>query len=78
MTNCICCSFHHSLVEAYSEQATGQNSPKKNWRHILNLDFSRSITLCVPRVYKSTFKTWFKNKASFYLLDALGREYMAS
>lgn len=32
----------HSIVKAYSEQAIGQNSPNKNWRHILNLDFLSS------------------------------------
>lgn len=35
------------------------------------LGFSLAITLCVTGVLKSKFKTWFKNKASFCLLDAL-------
>lgn len=32
-------SFNHSLEKAFSERVTGQNSPKKKWRHTRDLDF---------------------------------------
>lgn len=78
MTNCIHCSFDHFLAKAFSERVTGQNSPKKNWRHIRNLGFlSQHYVLLGFK--KVSLKPGLKTKLPFtFWMPCLSTEYMAS